>query len=138
MATSTFSMQDLTVIVGTEVISGFSEGEAVRITKRENQVNMVVGADGDAAVNFSNDESVEVTLNLLQTASKNAVVSALANAQRIAGGAGVFISVNGGLTNVEILKAYVQKDSDIAAGKEHVGKSFTFIGVAEVYVVGDK
>jgi len=136
MSTKTFSMKNSTLIVGGAVITGFDDGEAINISKRENQVNLTVGADGEGAATFSNDNSVELTINLLQNTVSGTVLSAIANAQRLAGGGGIPVlwSCSSG-TLVEISQAFIEKDFDIAAGKEHVGKSITLIGIADVYQV---
>ena len=136
MATSTFSMKNSTLIVGGAVITGFDDGEAIRVTKRENQMNLTVGADGEGAAIFSNDNSVEMTINLLQSTVSGAVLSAIANAQRLAGGGGIPIlwtSANGSI--IEISQAFAEKDMDLAEGKEHIGKSIVFVGIADVYQI---
>jgi hypothetical protein len=138
MATNTFSMKDATLIIGGAVASGFSDGDAITITKRENQMNLVVGADGDGCANFSNDHSIEVTVNLLQTSDTAQIISALASAQNLAGGAGVPFLFTAGTTLVECSSLFVQKDADVTVGKEHSPRSFTLIGIADVYNVGDK
>lgn len=66
----TFSFKNVNVIFGISEIQGFADGDdAVKIEGNIDAFTLVVGAKGDATRTQTNDDSVTVTLKLLQTSS---------------------------------------------------------------------
>jgi len=136
MATNTSSLKDATIIFGGAVLSGFSDGESIRISRREANGSLTVGADGEGCMNFHNDNSVEITINLLETALSNSIISAISNVQKLASGGGVPFVYSNGATLCEVAQAYVQNPGDLAQGKEHLQKTIVLIGIADVFIDG--
>lgn len=73
-----YSFLDVICIVGGVPITGFAEGDDAIIIKRRNDVvNLTVGADGFGTLAKSADKSYEITLKLLDTSPGNAVLQNL-------------------------------------------------------------
>jgi hypothetical protein len=71
-------------------LSGYADGEFLRIEKDSNDFEDVVGTDGEVTRSKTNDRRATVTVRLMQTSSSNDLLSALANLDKnTPGGIGV-------------------------------------------------
>jgi DNA-binding beta-propeller fold protein YncE len=62
--------------IGTEICSGFSDGDdVIMISRREDNVTDKVGADGEMVVSISADKSGTIKIKLLQTSPTNKFLS---------------------------------------------------------------
>ena len=85
-----WSFKDASAIVGIEEVAGWSDADdALVIEPAIARFTKIVGAKGDVTRSQSNDNSVKITLKLLQTSSTNAVLQALETVDRETG-VGVF------------------------------------------------
>lgn len=111
----TFDPKDVTVTVGTSLLSGFAES-VVRVSRESNQVEDEVGADGDVARRITNDRRGSIVISLLQTSRANAILAALARADELTGTVifPVTIKDQRGNDLVVAASAWVQKHTDMS------------------------
>ena len=67
----TYNPKDVVVILGTEVISGFSEDDMITIKPVGDGITGYYGADGEVARSIDANNSLEVTITLAQTSDSN-------------------------------------------------------------------
>lgn len=91
-----FSFRDCDFIFGALELAGFEEGDdSVTIAMAKEQWVRKVGAKGDVVRTQTNDNSADITINLLQTSADNAALTAIYNLDRESGlGVLPFISRN--------------------------------------------
>ncbi len=120
MATKTYDPGKIVVSLAGNLLSGFADGSFVAAERRENAFNLVVGAGGEACRVRSRNKSGTVTLTLMGSAISNAILSALAAADELAGtGIGpLFIKDLGGTTILSAGNAWIEKIPNVEFGKE--------------------
>lgn len=67
MAVTTYDFRNTSVLVNGTRITGWADGDAIQIEKREDAVELLIGAEGDGEYTDSADASATVTLTLLST-----------------------------------------------------------------------
>ncbi len=127
----TFSFKNVNVIFGIEEIQGFADGDdAVKIEGNIEAFTLVVGAKGDATRTQSNDDSVTVTIKLLQTSTSAAVLQTLHTLDKETG-AGVLPMI---ITDKETGESYtipfswINKQPTITRGQNQNPWEFIFSG----------
>ena len=83
MAVTRYNSKDVTVTVANLFITGFAEGSFVSSEKNEDNSGYSVGAQGDVAVNETNDPTGLITLTVQQTSPSVKVLNDLANSGKI-------------------------------------------------------
>lgn len=116
-------------IAGIPVVSGFADGEFVRIERDTEAFTDVVGTDGEVTRNATKDNRATVTLFLMQSSEANQVLSQLHNSDKNAeGGAGVgrFLveDLNGGNRH-ESAQCWIQNDPAISYDREATSREWT-------------
>lgn len=86
MTLHTYDPSLVTIAIGGAVMSGFSDGTFVEISRNEPTWNTVVGADGIVTRGKTNNRSGTLTLTLKQSSPSNDVLSALLIADELANG----------------------------------------------------
>lgn len=90
-----YDSKEISIIVGALIIdSGFADGEFLRIEPVSPDFVDKAGTDGEVTRTKTNDKRAKVTLRLMQSSDKNALLSVLNNIDRKAsngGGVGPFL-----------------------------------------------
>ena len=127
----TFSFLNVNVIFGILELKGYADGDdAVVIEMETDQFNDLAGAKGDVVRSQSNDNRCTVTVKLLQNAGSNAELSAIYNADRIAGTGVVPMIIEDketGETYV-INNAWIQKFPTVSRGQNVNSMDWIFRG----------
>ncbi len=128
-ATGNLNPNEFSIIYGAHVIKGYADGTFINIVYNANTFEMMKGADGEAARVLTNDNSVTVTVTLLQTSSSNTVLSGFSNIDKKTGlGALPFlVKDNSGFTKGGGSVAWIQKDPDQSFSKSVETRDWTFV-----------
>lgn len=76
MGTKTYDPGDVLVVFGAIPISGFADGEMVKVTHQGDGVKVAVGSAGEVAFIESHQKAAEVTIRLMSTAFINSLLTA--------------------------------------------------------------
>jgi hypothetical protein len=137
-----FDVNQLTILVGAILIdSGFAEDDVVKVEPGDDDWLIVKGADGSVARSKSNDKTAKVTLRLLQTSPKNALLSAArALDANTPGGAGVgpfMLNDRSGVTKIAASKSFILgRPKDISFGKTIKVREWVIFLADEVQLLG--
>lgn len=118
--TTDYNPADVSVIIGSHIVSGFADGTFIGIERNNDAFTRVAGADGENARSKSNDKSGRLTLTLLQTSQSNEVLSGFAAADEASNG-GTFpflIKDNNGNSLYAAEVSWVVKYPAVEYGKE--------------------
>lgn len=83
MSVKTYNPKEVTVSFGGNVLTGYAEGTAVTVEYNEDAWTLQVGVDGEGTRSKSNNRSGRVTLSLMQSSLSNAILTAIAEADRL-------------------------------------------------------
>jgi hypothetical protein len=90
MSTKYYDADQVTVSIAGIPLSGYAEGEFLRIEQETDDFDDVAGTDGEVTRSKTNDARANVTVLLMQSSDSNDLLSALSNTDRRApNGAGV-------------------------------------------------
>lgn len=134
----TYAPKDIILSIGGKVISGFTD-DMITFAYEANQVEDEAGADGEVVRRIVHDSRGTLTINLQQTSRSNAVLSALANADRLTGDGVVPVIMrnNRGEDLIVGGNAWVQKQADVSFRAGIEGRAWPIrIGHAQVFVGG--
>ena len=118
--TKVYNPEEMIILLGPVLISsGFADGEFLRVEGEADDVQDVVGADGETAISRSNDRRATVMIILLQTAAANQGLSVLSNLARnspnMAGAVHpLAVSDGNGATVYAAENAWVMKPPDVS------------------------
>jgi hypothetical protein len=119
--------------------SGYADGEFLSVGFKP-QFILVKGTDGSAARSKTNDRETEIKVNLLQTNSANAALSALlfADVSTPNGtGIGSFVVKDlQGTTLVSVPTAWITQPADITLDRGAKGRSWLVTGLWDVALIG--
>lgn len=120
MAVKTYDPNQVSVIVGGKIISGFADGSYINVERNEQMFNLKVGVDGEGTRAKSNNKSGKITLTLMQSSSSNDDLSAFAAADELSnsGAVPVLVKDGSGTTLIAAATAWIQKYSNAEFGKE--------------------
>lgn len=91
MAPKNYDPDQVSVIVGTAPIEGFSEDSIVKIKYKTPRFSSKAGVTGEIVLSKAMDERAEIEISLMQTSNSNDILSAIVLAAGAApNGAGVF------------------------------------------------
>lgn len=98
-------------------ISGYADGEFIRVERESPSFEDVVGTDGEVTRSKTNDERATITIKLMQSSPVNALLSALHVSDKNApGGVGVgafLLQEIGGTFVMVAEKAWISKEPDV-------------------------
>jgi hypothetical protein len=116
----TYDPKQVAMIVGGQIMSGFSDGTFITVTRNEQAFNLKVGVDGEGTRAKSNNKSGKFEIELMQSSSSNDVLSGYAAADELSstGAVPVYLKDNSGRTICTALTAWVQKYPDQPFAKE--------------------
>ena len=119
---------EFTITYGTHTVQGYADGTYITVAYSANTWELIKGADGEAARVRTNDDSVTITVTLLQTAASNTVLSGLDNIDRKtgAGSLPLFIKDNNGDTQGGGAVAWIEKAPDINNSKTVEPRAWVF------------
>ena len=122
MSAKFYSGDRVSVIIAGIPITGYADGEFMRIVKDNDDFGDVIGTDGEVARWATGDDRGTATLLLLQTSSSNALLSALSRLDKSQpGGAGVgnfLVRDQGGSSIYRADQCWVLKPPDVSFGRE--------------------
>lgn len=138
MAHGNYSFKSENISFGAIILDGFADGDdVVSITQNNDAFTMHVGAKGDTTRTQSSDDSVTVTIKLLQTSESAKELIATHIADKETGG-GVFplVAVNSSTGEVHTINnAFIAKMPDVMRGKGQNAYEFTFVGSRHIPVL---
>ena len=120
MATKTYDPKQVSVIIGSQPMRGFAEGDFVSVERNEDSWTLLVGADGESTRSKNANRSGKVTITLLASSSSNDYLTQLALADD-ASGRGVFsimIKDNFGTSIYTAATAWIVKQPARSFAKE--------------------
>jgi hypothetical protein len=115
MSARDFDFKNVTVSAGGQIITGFADGEGVRVAMNKERASLSMGIDGEGARSKFNDDSAQITLILMQTSQSNDALSAYAKSK------GTFILTikdNNGTTIAVAATCWVRSYPEVTFGGE--------------------
>jgi len=83
MAVKLYNAKQVSVIVGTRVLTGFAEDAMVTVERDEDSWTKQVGVDGETTRSRSNNNGGKVTIQLMQTSDDNDFLSGINQADEV-------------------------------------------------------
>lgn len=128
-----YDSNEVVIVINGLTVTGYTDGTFVKVAYNANQIEEVVGAEGEVTRVPSNDRSATVEITLMQTSSSNATLMVLGQQDR-KDGSGIFsILVKG--NNGEVLhsgnRAWIKKLPEYSYGKQAENRIWV-ISVAEL------
>lgn len=120
MGVKTYDPKQVAVIVGSQPLTGFGDGDFVSVERNEDAWTLMVGADGESTRSKNNNRSGKITITLQQSSRSNDYLSQLALADELSGRAttNVMIKDNFGTTLYNAATAWIVKQPAITFAKE--------------------
>ena len=141
MAQGSYSPNDVSVIVGGTIISGFADGTFVDWSQDKPTVESMQGADGAVALMIRRSSVLAtLKLTLLQTSMANNLMTSLFESQRIPGNPVVGFPVQilnaQGLEAVNFPAAAIKQFPSISYENGIATREWELTGIAEANVAG--
>lgn len=138
MSVKTYAADEVTVLIGVHIASGFADGTFVQIEETSDGVTSVAGADGEVARSMGTDPRKKLTITLLQTSDTNDVLSALYNTDKIRKNGTFPVTVKDlrGRTMFAASTAWITKSANVSLGKEVESREWTLETSGGTFVVG--
>lgn len=116
----TYSPDLISVIIDNRPITGFADGEGIKVERNNDSFTRVIGMTGEGARVRSNDKSGKITLRLMQTSPDNEYLSNLAAEDELtaARAFNLLIRDQNGNSLHEAQTAWIVKPADAAYGKD--------------------
>lgn len=110
-----YSSQNITLVFGGKLITGWADGDFVRVSYRSNYWEQTVGTDGVSTRHNTRDKSGEIEITLMASSPSNDYLSAclLADQQSNTGVLPFLLRDAGGNTLVTAEEAWVVKAPDV-------------------------
>lgn len=129
MGLKVYDPDQITVSFGGRLMSGYADGEFVRIEQDTDDFSDVAGTDGTVSRSRSNDRRATITFILMQTSESNAILSALSELDRVTpGGAGVGalqVRDRNGSTLYQADEAWISKPPSVSFDREVTSREWT-------------
>lgn len=127
MAVKSYNADEVIIIFGGNIISGYADGTFVTIGRDNDGFGLVIGSNGEGCRSRSNDNSGTCEVTLIQSSASNPILSALHQADELAGGGAVPLLVkdNSGNSLYSAETAWVQKFADSEFGREAGSRVWT-------------
>ena len=116
----TYDPKQVAVIIGGNIITGFTDGTFVMVERNDPAFNLKVGVDGIGTRAKTNNQSGKITITLHQSSASNDTLSALASADELSntGVVPAMVRDASGRTLCTALTAWVQKYANGEFAKE--------------------
>lgn len=120
MSVKHYDPKKVSVIVGSQPVAGFADGEFVTCERNEDGFTLLTGADGESTRAKNANRSGKITIRLLASSASNDYLSALQLADELAGNAtfGVMVKDGFGTSIYTAATAWINKTPPAAFGKE--------------------
>ena len=116
----TYDPGQVSVILGGKIMSGFSEGSLIKVSRNVDAYTLKIGTDGEGVRTRLRDKSGKIEIMLMQSSDSNDILSAyaLADEANNSGTIPFLMRDASGRTVVSAATAWVKKISDVEMGKE--------------------
>jgi len=123
---NTYNPKNVTIVVGDTVIEGFTDGDFLTLEREADAYSLTIGADGQHTRTKSNNRSVLVGINLLDSSRANDVLNALATIDEINDGGtfNFFMADRNGTSLCEGPNAFIMKKPALTFGTEASTRSW--------------
>jgi hypothetical protein len=120
MSVKHYDPKKVSVIYGSQIITGFADGDFVTVERNEDAFSLLVGADGESTRSKNSNKSGKVTLRLLSSSASNDYLSEMQLADELSGNApsGLMIKDTFGTSIATAATAWITKQPSSAYGKE--------------------
>lgn len=120
MSVKNYDPKKVSVIVGSQPVTGFADGSFCKVARNEDGFSLLVGADGESTRAKNNNKSGKVTVTLLASSASNDYLSQLQLADELSGNAtvGLLIKDNQGRSLYTAATAWVTKQPEADFGKD--------------------
>lgn len=120
MAAITYNSANVTMVFGGKLITGWADGDFVKVSFNEDAVMLTVGTDGIGTRSFSRNTSGNVEITLMASSPSNDYFSAvyLADQQSQTGALPFLLRDASGLTLVTAETMWVKKMSDVMFSRQ--------------------
>lgn len=127
MAAITYNSANITMVFGGKLITGWADGDFVRVAFNEDAVMLTVGTDGVGTRSFSRNYSGTVELTLMASSPSNDYLSAvyLADQQSATGTLPFLLRDAAGSTLVTAETMWVKKQVDVAYSRQVTQRVWT-------------
>lgn len=140
MPTKVYDPDQVSVSLSGIPISGYADGEFVRIEKESDAFTDVVGTDGEVSRSKTRDDRGTVTFILMQTSDSNILLSALHQLDKnAAGGAGIgalLVRDAQGTSLYTASECWISKEPDVSFDREPTSREWTLRAAKLVSVHG--
>lgn len=129
MTTKVYDPDQISIVLSGIPISGYADGEFVRIEKESDAFTDVVGTDGEVSRSKTRDDRGTVTFILMQTSDSNILLSALHLLDKNApGGAGIgalLVRDARGTSLYSSAECWISKEPDVTMDREPTAREWT-------------
>lgn len=136
----TYDPNEISVIVGGKIMSGFADGTFVKFMRNEQAFNLKVGVDGIGTRAKTNNKSGKLEITLMQSSPSNDDLTAFTLADELnnQGVVPILLKDSNGTTLISAATAWVQKFPDTEFAKEVTTRVWTIeTDSANVFVGGN-
>lgn len=125
---ATYDPARVTMSIGGVPVSGYAEGTFINVTRDGDAFTKKRGSAGDVERTNTNVFDFSIELTLMQTASFNAVLSAMLNTDQVTNGGvtNILIKDLNGTTLMDFPQAWIRKDADGSFGNDTTARTWTF------------
>lgn len=120
MAVKTYDPKQVSVIIGSQPMKGFSDGDFVTVERNEDNWTLMVGADGESTRSKNANKSGKITITLLGSSESNDYLSQLQLADELTGNGtfGGLIKDNRGRSLYTFATGWITKQPSAGFAKE--------------------
>jgi len=126
MSVKSYSPDEVSVILGGAIVSGFADGESIKVTHNEDAFTLQVGSQGHGTRTKNANKSGRLELVLQQTSEANAILQGFLTQDRNSGN-GYFpmlVKDNSGSDIHTAETMWVVKQPDASYGKEATNRTW--------------
>ncbi len=120
MTVKTYDPKEVSVIIGSQPLGGFADGDFVTVERNEDGWSLLVGADGETTRAKNANKAGKITVRLLASSASNDYLSELQIADELSGSAtfGLMVKDNRGTSIYAAATAWINKQPPAAFGKD--------------------
>lgn len=120
MATATYDPKDVSIIIGSHIVSGFADGTFIRVERNNAMWTTQTGASGETVRQKSNDRSGKITISLMEHSPTNDILAGYLQADEVKNaGTFPFIMTHAGRNEIhEATQCWVENAPGTEKGKD--------------------
>lgn len=117
---TTYDPSKVSVIVGSQPVTGYADGDFVSVERSEESFSLLVGADGETTRAKNANKSGKIKITLMASSASNDYLSALQAADELGGNSPfpILIKDNSGKSLYTAATAWISKPASGTFGKE--------------------